>query len=54
MERFHRIVTRYGTHEVEYFIDKFREYYGQHLQDPSPARRSHDACLVALKRLPVT
>jgi serine phosphatase RsbU (regulator of sigma subunit) len=46
LERTHRMIERYGTHEVDYFVDKFREHFGSYVR----GRPSSDACLVALKR----
>ncbi|HBP23098.1 MAG TPA: hypothetical protein DEA08_35665, partial [Planctomycetes bacterium] len=49
LERVQELVERYGTHEVEYFTDKFREYYDLHVQGTLQTR---PARLVALKRSP--
>ena len=49
LERVQELVERYGTHEVAYFSDKFREYYDLHVQGTLQAR---PARLVALKRCP--
>jgi hypothetical protein len=41
------LVERYGTHEVEYFTDKFLEYFELHVEG---SYRGAEACLVALRR----
>lgn len=48
LARMHRVIRKYGTHELDYFIDKFKEHYNLHAQ--SPSRRTSDACLIAIKR----
>jgi len=42
------LVRRYGGHEVDYFTDKFRERFHEHLGDPR--RVTTDACALALRR----
>lgn len=50
IERMHHLARRYGAHEVDYFIDKFREYFDLFTQDP--AQRSTDVVVAALKWAP--
>lgn len=47
IERMHHLARRYGNHEVEYFTDKFREYFDLFMQDPSA--RSTDVVVAAIK-----
>lgn len=48
LERVHRLIDRYGGHEVEYLTDKFREAFEQHAD--RPGQRTAEASLVALRR----
>ena len=43
----HDLARRYGGHEVDYFTDKFREYFDLFVHDP--ALRTTDVCVAALK-----
>jgi serine phosphatase RsbU (regulator of sigma subunit) len=47
IERMHHLARRYGNHEVEYFTDKFREYFDLFMQDPSS--RATDVVVAAIK-----
>ncbi|MBX3470652.1 MAG: SpoIIE family protein phosphatase [Planctomycetes bacterium] len=50
LERMHTLTRRYGGHEVDYFTEKFREYFDLFVQDP--ALRTTDVVVTALKWVP--
>lgn len=47
IERMHQLARRYGGHEVDYFTDKFKEYFDLFAQDAAP--RTTDVCVAAIK-----
>jgi hypothetical protein len=46
LERTHQLIERYGTHELAYFVDKFKEHFGLHAR----GRARTDGCVIAVKR----
>ncbi|MCO5167095.1 MAG: SpoIIE family protein phosphatase [Planctomycetes bacterium] len=50
LERMHTLTRRYGGHEVEYFTDKFKEYFDLFVADP--ALRTTDVAVAAVKWVP--
>lgn len=46
LDRTHALIERYGTHELAYFVDKFKEHFGLHAR----GRARTDGCVIAIKR----